>query len=73
MPPLVRGHSGTTTRIWEIERRKGAWDRSVVPIVPMVAGFTGPVAIAIPMLFVSALIEAYVWPDLIRAASPLFG
>ena len=50
---------------WIMFSRRGEWNQ-------LLAATFVTVAIAIPMLFVSALIEAYVWPDLIRAASPLF-
>jgi hypothetical protein len=50
---------------WIMFSRRGEWNQ-------LLAATFVTVAIAVPMLFLSALIEAYVWPDLLRAASPAF-
>ena len=49
---------------WLIASRRGEWDQL------MAATFV-TVTIAIPMLVASAVIELTVWPELLRAASPL--
>ena len=49
---------------WLVASRRGEWDQL------MAATFV-TVAIAIPMLFASALIELTLWPLLLEAASPI--
>jgi uncharacterized membrane protein SpoIIM required for sporulation len=51
---------------WIIFSHRGEWNQ-------LLAATFVTVAIAVPMLVVSALIEAYVWPDILRAVSPAFG
>jgi hypothetical protein len=51
---------------WIMFSRRGEWNQ-------LLAATFVTVAIAVPMLILSALIEAYVWPDLLRAVSPAFG
>jgi hypothetical protein len=48
---------------WTIASRKGEWDQ-------LLAATMVTVAIAIPMLIVAATWEVYVWPEILRAASP---
>jgi hypothetical protein len=50
---------------WIMFSRRGEWNQ-------LLAATFVTVAIAVPMLVVSALIEAYVWPDLLKALSPAF-
>jgi hypothetical protein len=49
---------------WTLASRKGEWDQ-------LLAATFVTVTIAIPMLVVAATWEVYVWPYLIRAASPV--
>jgi hypothetical protein len=49
---------------WTIASRRGDWDQ-------LLAATFATVAIAIPMLIVSAIWEVHVWPYILRAASPL--
>jgi hypothetical protein len=51
---------------WTIASRRGEWDQ-------LLAATMVTVAIAIPMLIVAATWEVYVWPYIIRAASPWGG
>jgi hypothetical protein len=48
---------------WTIASRRGEWDQ-------LLAATFVTVAVAIPMLLVSASWEVYVWPELLEAASP---
>jgi hypothetical protein len=48
---------------WTIASRRDEWDQ-------LLAATFVTVAVAIPMLLVSATWETYVWPHLLRAASP---
>lgn len=50
---------------WLIASRRGEWDQLLA------ATFT-TVAIAAPVLVISALVEVYVWPHLLALASPLY-
>jgi hypothetical protein len=49
---------------WLIASRRGEWDQLLA------ATFT-TVVLAIPVLFAAAAVEVFVWPDLLRAASPV--
>jgi Stage II sporulation protein M len=49
---------------WTIASRRGEWDQ-------LLAATAVTVAVAIPMLIVAATWEVYVWPDILRAVSPL--
>ena len=49
---------------WTIASRRGEWDQ-------LLAATFVTVTMAIPMLLVSATWEVYVWPYLLRGASPL--
>jgi uncharacterized membrane protein SpoIIM required for sporulation len=49
---------------WLMASRRGEWNHL------MAATFV-TVLIAVPMLVASALIEAYLWPVLLQAASPV--
>jgi uncharacterized membrane protein SpoIIM required for sporulation len=49
---------------WIIARRRGEWDQ-------LLAATAVTVTVAIPMLVASAIWEVHVWPELIRAVSPL--
>ena len=49
---------------WLIASRRGEWE-------DLLAATFVTVAIAVPTLVATALIEVYVWPDLLRAASPV--
>jgi hypothetical protein len=49
---------------WTIAARKKAWNE-------LLAATFVTVGIAIPILVVSALLETYLWPDLLTRASPL--
>jgi hypothetical protein len=49
---------------WLVASRHDQWDE-------LLAATFVTVAIAVPTLVVTALIEVYVWPDLLRAASPV--
>jgi hypothetical protein len=49
---------------WLIASRRGEWSE-------LLAATFVTVAIAIPMLLVGAMIELYVWPDLLEATSPV--
>ena len=49
---------------WLIASRRGEWDQ-------LLAATLVTVAVAIPILVLSALVEVYVWPDIVRAISPL--
>jgi uncharacterized membrane protein SpoIIM required for sporulation len=51
---------------WIMFSRRGEWNQ-------LLAATFVTVAIAVPMLVVSALIEAYIWPDLLRSVSPAYG
>jgi stage II sporulation SpoM-like protein len=48
---------------WILLSRRGEWNR-------MLAATFVTVAIAVPMLIAAALIEAYVWPDILRSVAP---
>jgi hypothetical protein len=48
----------TTTRIWEIERPKGAWRELVVPTVPVILHGVGPVTVAIAVVTVPSIVPA---------------
>jgi Stage II sporulation protein M len=50
---------------WTIASRRDEWH-------DLLAATMATVAIAIPMLVVAATWETYVWPQLLRSASPLF-
>ena len=49
---------------WLVASRHDQWDE-------LLAATFVTVAIAVPTLVATALIEVYVWPDLLRAASPV--
>ncbi|CAB4915879.1 unannotated protein [freshwater metagenome] len=49
---------------WLVASRRGEWE-------DLLAATFVTVAIAVPVLVTAALIEVYVWPDLLRLASPL--
>jgi Stage II sporulation protein M len=49
---------------WLVASRRGRFDE-------LLAATVATTAIALPVLVVTALVEVYVWPDLLRAASPL--
>lgn len=49
---------------WTIASRRGDWH-------DLLAATVATVAIAVPILIVSAVWEVYAWPTLLRAASPL--
>ena len=49
---------------WTIAARRDEWDQ-------LLAATVVTVTIAIPMLFLSAAWEVHVWPELLRAASPV--
>jgi len=49
---------------WLVASRRGRFDE-------LLAATVATVAIAAPILAVTALVEVYVWPHLLRAASPL--
>jgi hypothetical protein len=49
---------------WLVASRRGRFDE-------LLAATIVTVAIAVPVLVVAAVVEVYVWPDLLRAASPL--
>jgi hypothetical protein len=49
---------------WLVASRRGRWDE-------LLAATVATTALALPVLVVTALVEVYVWPDLLRAASPL--
>lgn len=49
---------------WLIASRRGEWDQ-------LLAATFITVAIAIPILVAAACVEVYVWPDIVRAISPL--
>ena len=49
---------------WLVATRRGRWDE-------LLAATVATVALALPVLVVTALVEVYVWPHLLRAASPL--
>jgi hypothetical protein len=50
---------------WILFSRRGEWNQ-------LLAATFVTVAIAVPMLVASALIEAYLWPELLRSVSPVF-
>jgi hypothetical protein len=49
---------------WLVASRRGRWDE-------LLAATVATTALALPVLAITALVEVYVWPDLLRAASPL--
>ena len=49
---------------WTIASRRDEWDQ-------LLAATFVTVAVAIPMLLISATWEVYVWPYILRAASPV--
>jgi hypothetical protein len=49
---------------WLVASRQGRWNE-------LLAATVATTALALPVLVVTALVEVYVWPDLLRAASPL--
>jgi hypothetical protein len=49
---------------WLIASRRGEWS-------DLLAATFVTVAIAIPILLVSAMIELYVWPELLEIVSPV--
>lgn len=49
---------------WLVASRRDEWDQ-------LLAATVVTVVVALPILFVSAVIELLVWPDLLRLASPL--
>jgi len=49
---------------WTIASRKGDWG-------DLIAATFVTVAVAVPVLVVSAVWEAYVWPDILQAVSPV--
>jgi hypothetical protein len=49
---------------WLVASRQGRWHE-------LLAATVATTALALPVLLVTALVEVYVWPDLLRAASPL--
>jgi hypothetical protein len=49
---------------WMVASRAGRWNE-------LLAATVATSALALPVLVVTALVEVYVWPDLLRAASPL--
>jgi hypothetical protein len=49
---------------WLVASRRGRFDE-------LLAATAVTTALAVPVLVVTALVEVYVWPDLLRAASPL--
>jgi hypothetical protein len=49
---------------WLVASRQGRFEE-------LLAATVATVALAVPVLVVTALVEVYVWPDLLRAASPL--
>jgi hypothetical protein len=49
---------------WLVASRSGRWNE-------LLAATVATTALALPVLLVTALVEVYVWPDLLRAASPL--
>jgi len=49
---------------WLLASRRGRFDE-------LLAATVATTALAVPVLVAAALIEVYVWPDLLRAASPL--
>src|SRR5512146_374315 len=55
----------TTTRIWEIERREGAWSRSVVPIVPAV------MVVAVPVVIITVAEAPPIAVPAVEPAAPL--
>src|SRR5579864_875440 len=55
----------TTTRIWEIERREGAWSRSVVPIVP------AAMVVAVPVVIIAVAEAPPIAVPAVEAAAPL--
>jgi Stage II sporulation protein M len=50
---------------WIMFSRRGEWNR-------LLAATFVTVAIAIPMLVISAFLEAYLWPEVLKAVSPVF-
>jgi len=50
---------------WLIASRRGEWNQ-------LLAATAVTVALAIPVLLVSAITEVYLWPQLLEALSPLF-
>jgi hypothetical protein len=50
---------------WLIASRRDEWEE-------LLAATFVTVAIAVPMLIAAAIIEVYVWPDLLRAVSPVY-
>jgi hypothetical protein len=48
---------------WLIASRRGRFDE-------LLAATAATTALAVPVLVVTAMVEVYVWPDLLRAASP---
>jgi hypothetical protein len=49
---------------WMVASRSGRWDE-------LLAATVATTAIALPVLVMTAAIEVYIWPHLLRAASPL--
>jgi uncharacterized membrane protein SpoIIM required for sporulation len=49
---------------WTTASRKGEWGS-------LLAATVATVALAIPMLVLAALWEAYVWPHILEAVSPI--
>jgi uncharacterized membrane protein SpoIIM required for sporulation len=49
---------------WTIASRRGRWEE-------LLAATFATSALAVPVLVVTANIEVFVWPHLMRAASPL--
>jgi len=49
---------------WLVASRRRRWDE-------LLAATVATTALALPVLVVTALVEVYLWPDLLRAASPL--
>jgi uncharacterized membrane protein SpoIIM required for sporulation len=50
---------------WLIASRRGEWNQ-------LLAATFITVALAIPVLVVAAMIEVYVWPQILEAVSPVF-
>ena len=53
-----------TSLVWMLASRRGAWDE-------LLAATAATTAMAVPLLVVAANIEVFVWPQLLRLASPV--
>jgi hypothetical protein len=49
---------------WMVASRRGAWNE-------LLAATAATTAIAVPMLVLAACVEVFVWPHLLRLASPV--